>query len=68
MKNVFVPDHNKLEKSIDFGTSTNQILMHSRLLVSWGCCGGAAGAYEACLKYTMKRVQFGKPIAKYQLI
>jgi len=68
MKNVFVPDRNRLEKSIDFVTSTNKILMHSRIMVAWGSCGGAAGAYEACLKYCTKRVQFGKPISKFQLI
>lgn len=68
MKNVFVPDRNRLEKSKDFGTSTNKILMHSRLLVAWGSAGGAAGAYEACLRYVAQRIQFGKPIAKYQII
>lgn len=30
--------------------------------------GVAAGAYENALKYTLKRVQFGRPIAKFQLI
>ena len=27
----------------------------------------AAGAYEAALRYTMKRQQFGKPIASFQI-
>ena len=30
-------------------------------------CGIAAGAYEAALRYTMKRTQFGKPIASFQI-
>ena len=30
--------------------------------------GLAAGAYEAALKYCLNRKQFGKPIAKFQLI
>jgi alkylation response protein AidB-like acyl-CoA dehydrogenase len=30
--------------------------------------GGAQGAYEAALKYAKKRVQFGKPISKFQAI
>lgn len=56
MKNVFVPDRNRLAKSTDFATSTNQVLMHSRLLVGFMAAGCAAGAYEAALKYTLKRV------------
>lgn len=31
-------------------------------------CAVACGAYEHALRYTLKRVQFGKPIAKFQLI
>mmetsp|Transcript_42914 Transcript_42914/g.30926 ORF Transcript_42914/g.30926 Transcript_42914/m.30926 type:complete len:104 (+) Transcript_42914:904-1215(+) len=31
-------------------------------------CGLQAGAYEAALEYCLKRKQFGKPIAKFQLI
>ena len=30
--------------------------------------GVACGAYEAALRYTLKRKQFGKPIAQFQLI
>ena len=68
MKDVFVPTKNKLTKSKDFATGTNVILEASRLGVAWMIAGVAAGAYEAALKYALKRQQFGKPIAKYQLI
>ena len=37
-------------------------------MVAWMACGLAAGAYENALKYTLKRIQFGKPIAQFQLI
>ena len=67
LENVFVPDHNKLEKAKDFATGTNKILEHSRIKVCWGAVGIAAGAYEAALRYTMNRKQFGKPIAAFQL-
>jgi glutaryl-CoA dehydrogenase len=40
----------------------------SRLSVAWWIAGLAAGAYEAALKYTLQRKQFGRPIAKFQLI
>lgn len=36
--------------------------------VSWIACGAMAGAYEAAVRYTTRREQFGKPIAGFQLI
>lgn len=63
MKDVFVPDHNKLTHAKNFATGTNVILESSRLGVAWMIAGVACGAYEAALKYTLKRKQFGKPIA-----
>lgn len=56
----------RLEKATDFA-STNLILEHSRVKVAWGAVGLACGAYEAALKYTLERKQFGKPIAAFQL-
>jgi glutaryl-CoA dehydrogenase len=65
LDNVFVPDSNRLAKADDFATGTNKILEHSRIKVCWGAVGIAAGAYEAALKYTLNRKQFGKPIAGF---
>lgn len=65
---VFVPDHNRLAYAKDFATGTNVMLENSRLGVAWIEAGIAAGAYEAALKYCLQRKQFGKPIAKFQLI
>ena len=67
MTDVFVPDENKLEFATDFGGSTNVVLEASRLMVGWLAAGCAAGAYEAALKYSLNRTQFGKPIAAFQL-
>src|SRR5262249_36023958 len=36
--------------------------------VGWEATGCAMGAYEHALKYTQERLQFGKPIASFQLI
>ena len=36
--------------------------------VSWIAAGAMAGAYEAAVRYTTDREQFGKPIAGFQLI
>ena len=68
LENVFVPDKNKLTFSKDFATGTNAILEASRLMVAWMAAGNAVGAYEAALNYSLKRDQFGRPIAKFQLI
>ena len=68
MKNVFVPDNNKLTKATNFATGTNVILESSRLGVAWMVAGCGCGAYEAALKYCLERKQFGRPIAKFQLI
>ena len=68
LKDCFVPDHNKLTHSKDFATGTNRILESSRLMVAWMAAGVQASAYEAAIKYTTKRIQFGKPIAGFQLI
>lgn len=68
LENVFVPECNRLENCIDFTMSTADMLNQSRLYVAWIATGIAAGAYEAALKYTLKRQQFGKPIAQFQLV
>lgn len=31
LKDVFVPDHNRLEKALDFASGANNILKHSRI-------------------------------------
>lgn len=68
MENVFVPANNRLEKALDFASGANQLLKHSRIFVAWLATGCAAGAYEAALKYTLSRKQFGKEIASFQII
>lgn len=65
LNNCFVPDRNKLTYANDFATGANKILESSRLMIAWVGCGVAVGAYEAALKYTLARKQFGKPIAQF---
>ncbi|APF41275.1 acyl-CoA dehydrogenase family protein [Neomicrococcus aestuarii] len=43
-------------------------LRNMRSDVAWIATGCAAGAYEEALAYVMKREQFGRPIAGFQLI
>lgn len=68
LKDVFVPDANKLAKATNFTQGLNAVLETSRLAIAWVACGVAAGAYEAALKYCLERKQFGRPIAQFQLI
>ena len=65
LTDCFVPDRNKLTHAKDFTTGTNKILEASRLMVAWAASGVAVGAYEAAIKYTRERIQFGKPIAGF---
>jgi glutaryl-CoA dehydrogenase len=40
----------------------------TRYAVAWMATGCAMGAYEAALKYSQERLQFGKPIGSFQLV
>jgi glutaryl-CoA dehydrogenase len=40
----------------------------TRYAVAWMATGCAMGAYETALKYAQERIQFGKPIASFQLV
>lgn len=68
MDSVFVPESLRLVKAKDFKSGTNAILRTSRLQVAFWCAGLMAGAYEAALNYCLQREQFGRPLAKFQLI
>jgi glutaryl-CoA dehydrogenase len=64
---VRVPAENRLAKSRGFGDAV-QVLMPTRHNVAWEAVGHAVAAYELALAYAKERVQFGKPIASFQLI
>lgn len=62
-----VPESDRLQKCDSF-KDTAKVLKMTRAAVAWQAVGCARGAYESALKYTRKRVQFGKPIASFQLV
>lgn len=62
-----IPVANKLEKSTSF-RDVAAILNNTRSTVAWEALGHATFCYEAAVTYTLERVQFGKPIASYQLV
>ncbi|MCL2794569.1 MAG: acyl-CoA dehydrogenase family protein [Microbacteriaceae bacterium] len=67
LEDVVVPAENKLANANSF-RDTARVLRMTRAEVAWQAVGIAIGAYEAALAYAKERVQFGKPIAKHQLI
>ena len=44
------------------------LLRRMRSDVAWIACGVQAGAYEAALRYTTERTQFGRRVAGFQLV
>jgi glutaryl-CoA dehydrogenase len=62
-----VPDANKLAGGNTF-KDVNRVLKLTRGGVAWNAVGCQMGAFEAALAYARERVQFGRPIAGFQLI
>lgn len=67
LTNCSVPESDRLEQANTF-KDTARVLRMTRAGVAWLAVGCARGAYEAALKYTTERKQFGKAIASFQLI
>ncbi|GGA65234.1 glutaryl-CoA dehydrogenase [Pseudoclavibacter endophyticus] len=67
LEDVRVPASSKLEHANSF-KDTSSVLRQTRAEVAWLAAGVAAGAYEAALRYTTERIQFGRPIAATQLV
>lgn len=66
--NVRVPEENVIgEVGMGF-IQAMQILDGGRISIAALSCGVARGAYEAALKYSKEREQFGKPISHFQAI
>jgi glutaryl-CoA dehydrogenase len=47
---------------------TARVLVATRAGVAWEAVGCARGAYEHALRYAQRRMQFGRPIAGFQLV
>ena len=67
LKDVHVPVENRLANARSF-KDTSEVLTATRSGVAWEAIGHAVAAYEIARDYTSKRIQFGKPLASYQLI
>jgi glutaryl-CoA dehydrogenase len=67
LKDVHVPVENRLERARSF-KDTAAVLTATRSGVAWEAVGHAIAAYEIALKYTQERIQFGQPLASFQII
>jgi glutaryl-CoA dehydrogenase len=67
LRDVRVPADNKLAGAESFRDAT-RVLTATRGGAAWESLGHAIAAYEIALAYAKERVQFGKPIAGYQLV
>lgn len=61
-----IPDENRLGPVGDGFIQSMKILDGGRISIAALSLGIARGAYEAALKYSAERVQFGKPISSFQ--
>jgi glutaryl-CoA dehydrogenase len=62
-----VTEANRLAHARSF-KDTAAVLRMTRAGVAWESVGCAQGAYEHALRYACERVQFGQPIARFQLV
>ncbi|WP_127137457.1 acyl-CoA dehydrogenase family protein [Flagellimonas oceanensis] len=63
---VKVPKENLLPGKTGLGAPLG-CLDSARYGIAWGAIGAAMDCYDTALRYAKERVQFGKPIAAYQL-
>ncbi|RSD10463.1 acyl-CoA dehydrogenase family protein [Amycolatopsis eburnea] len=67
LTDVRVPEANRLQ-GINSFRDVAEILRATRGGVAWQALGVMIGAYEAALAYARERKQFGRPIARFQLV
>jgi glutaryl-CoA dehydrogenase len=67
LEDVRVPEENRLAKANSFA-DTAKVLKMTRAGVAWIATGCALGAFEHALAYAKRRKQFGKEIARFQLV
>src|SRR5229473_1776303 len=67
LKDVRLPEANRLQGGNSF-RDTARVLRMTRYMVGWASTGIQMGAFEHTLKYAQERLQFGKPIASFQMV
>ncbi|MEU4695390.1 acyl-CoA dehydrogenase family protein [Actinoplanes sp. NPDC023714] len=67
LSNVRVDEADRLQRANSF-KDTAKVLRQTRAGVAWQAVGVMLAAYEIALEYAKEREQFGRPIAKFQLV
>ena len=67
LTDVRVPESNRLQNCNSF-KDVAKVLTGTRNMVAWSACGHGVAAYDIALNYAQRRVQFGRPIARNQMI
>ena len=65
-QDVKVPKENLLPNKTGLGAPLG-CLDSARFGIAWGAIGAAMDCYDTALRYAKQRIQFGKPIAAFQL-
>ena len=62
-----VPAENKLPGANSFMDAA-KVLKATRASCAWSALGHAVAGYDAALNYAVQRTQFGKPLARFQIV
>jgi glutaryl-CoA dehydrogenase len=65
-QDVHIPEENRLPGGEGLKCPL-MCLNQARYGISWGVIGAAMACYDAALNYAKSRIQFGKPIASFQI-
>lgn len=67
LEDVRVPEANRLPGANSF-KDVARVLVTTRAGCAWAALGHAVAAYDTALTYAKQRIQFGKPLASFQII
>jgi len=67
LQDVEVPDSNRLPTAEKLAAPLS-CLSQARYGIAWGAIGAAQAVFNCALEYSKTRIQFGKPIASFQLV
>ncbi|OHB74162.1 MAG: acyl-CoA dehydrogenase [Planctomycetes bacterium RBG_16_59_8] len=66
-EDCLVPERNRMPNTSGL-KSPLMCLTQARYGIAWGVMGSAMACYDEALQYAKTRVQFGKPIASFQIV
>jgi glutaryl-CoA dehydrogenase len=67
LTDVRIPVENRLPDAHSFKAPAT-VLKATRAQCAWAALGHAVAGYDAALDYAQQRIQFGKPLARFQIV